>query len=132
MINILIGILATMGSLFVLIASVGILKMPDFYTRLSVTVKAATLGIGCVLLAAALFFYDFAVSSKTFAIIFFLILTAPIAGHIVAKVAYRTGIKMWDNSVLDQLTSKETEQKALKEKTENPEESTASNPEKEA
>jgi len=114
MIDILIGILATAGSLFVLIASLGILKMPDFYTRLSVTIKAATLGIGCILSAAALYFYDFAVTSKSFAIIFFLILTAPIAAHIVGKVAYKTGIKMWENSVLDQLKGKYEEDKAVK------------------
>ena len=46
MIDITLAILSTIGALAILFASIGILRMPDFYLRLSVTVKAATLGVG--------------------------------------------------------------------------------------
>jgi multicomponent Na+:H+ antiporter subunit G len=104
--SLFIGILATIGAIFALIASIGIVRMPDFYTRLSVTIKAATLGMGSVLLSSAIFFNDLAVTSKIIAIIFFLILTAPIAGHIISRVAYFSGIPLWDNTKMDELKGK--------------------------
>lgn len=106
MTQIIIAILATLGALFALIASIGILKMPDFYSRLSITIKAATLGMGTILFAAAIFFSDFAVTSKTMAIVFFLLLTAPIAGHIISKAAYFTGIELWNKTKMDELAGK--------------------------
>lgn len=104
--DILIGLFATVGSLFVLVAAIGILKMPDFYTRLSVTVKAATLGIGCILLATAFYFYDFSVTSKVLAIIFFLFITAPVAGHMISRAAYFSDTPLWKNTKLDELKGK--------------------------
>ena len=53
MTNIIVSILATLGTAFVLLAAVGILRMPDTYLRMAVTTKAATLGVGLILLAAA-------------------------------------------------------------------------------
>lgn len=103
MTDLLIIILTTLGSMFILVAAIGILRMPDFYLRLSVTIKAATLGMGCVLGAVALYFTDFSVTTKVFAIIFFLTLTAPVAGHMIGRTAYYTGVKLWKHSVLDEL-----------------------------
>jgi len=101
--EILIMILCTLGAIFILIASFGIYKMPDFYTRLSVTIKAATLGIGCILIAASMHFSDFSVTTKAFAIILFLILTSPVAGFLIGRVAYRTGTRLWRFSLMDEL-----------------------------
>ncbi len=98
MIDIVIMVLSTLGALFILIASIGILKMPDFYSRLSVTIKAATLGLGCILIAAALFFKEFQVTTKAIAIIFFIFITSPIAGYLIGKVAYINGTKPWKNT----------------------------------
>lgn len=104
--DILICFFATVGALFVLTAALGILKMPDFFTRLSVTVKAATLGIGCILLSTAFYFYDFSVTSKVFAIIFFLFITAPVAGHMISRAAYFSNTKLWKNTLIDELKGK--------------------------
>ncbi len=107
--EILIMILCTLGALFILIASFGIYKMPDFYTRLSVTIKAATLGIGCILIAASMHFSDFSVTTKAFAIILFLILTSPVAGFLIGRVAYRTGTRLWKFSIMDELKKDQVE-----------------------
>ncbi len=104
--DILIMILSTLGAITVLIAAVGIVRMPDFYLRLSVTIKAATLGIGLLLAATAVFFADISISTKVMAIIFFLFLTAPVAGHMIGRASYFTGTKMWKGSVLDELKGK--------------------------
>lgn len=103
MTDVLIMILCTIGAVFILIAAVGILRMPDFYTRLSITIKAGTLGIGCILAAAAIHFSEFSITTKVFAIIFFLFITSPVAAFQMARTAYVTGIKLWVGTVIDEL-----------------------------
>lgn len=106
MIDILITVLSTIGALAIFFASLGILRMPDFYLRLSVTVKAATMGVGLLLLCAAILFPDVSVTTKTFAIIFFLFITSPIAAHMIARAAYFTGTPLWKDTLVDQLEGK--------------------------
>ena len=103
MTDILIMILSTIGALSILFAAIGILRMPDFYLRLSVTVKAATLGSGLLLLSAAVVFPEASVTTKAFAIIFFLVLTAPVAAHLNGRVAYLIGAPKWEGTVRDDL-----------------------------
>jgi multicomponent Na+:H+ antiporter subunit G len=103
MINIFICILSTIGALAILFASIGILRMPDFYLRLSVTVKAATMGVGLFLICAAIVFPDVEVAAKSTAIIFFLLLTAPVAAHMIGRTAYRSGISIWKDTWIDDL-----------------------------
>lgn len=91
------------GVLFILIASIGIVRMPDFYLRLSVTVKASTLGVGFVLLSTVLYFGDLAVATKALAIVFFLFLTSPISAQLLGRISYFSGIPLWKKSVLDDL-----------------------------
>jgi len=103
MANILIIILSTIGAAFILLAAIGIVRMPDFYLRVSVTTKAATLGIGLILIAAAIFFNEVSVSSRVIAIIVFLLLTAPVAAHMIGRTSYFIGTKLWDKSVMNEL-----------------------------
>ena len=103
MTDILIALLSTIGALAILFASIGILRMPDFYLRLSVTVKAATLGVGLFLICAAFIFPDVSVTTKAIAIVFFLLLTAPVAAHMIARTAYRSGISIWKDTFVDKM-----------------------------
>lgn len=103
MMDIFIGILSTIGALAILFASIGVLRMPDFYLRLSVTVKAATMGVGLFLICAAIVFPDAEVAAKATAIIFFLLLTAPVAAHMIGRTAYRSGISIWKDTWIDDL-----------------------------
>jgi multicomponent Na+:H+ antiporter subunit G len=107
MMNILIAILSTIGALAILFASIGILRMPDFYLRLSVTVKAATMGVGLLLTSAAIVFPDPSVTTKAIAIAFFLVLTAPVGAHMIGRTAYHTGIKTWKGTIMDELKKKD-------------------------
>ena len=125
-------IFSTLGALFALIASIGIFKMPDFYSRLSVTVKAATIGIGFILIAVSMYFVDFAVTTKSLAIILFLIMTSPIAGFLVGRVAYLTGSKMWKYTMFDDLKKDiEAKQKENEKNTENVDKTTNQLPKRE-
>ena len=103
MIEIILAILSTVGALSILFASIGILRMPDFYLRLSVTVKASTLGVGLLLICAAIMFPDVSVTTKAIAIIFFLIITAPVAAHMIGRAAYFTDIPLWKGTIADEL-----------------------------
>lgn len=103
MIDIILAFLSTVGALSILFASIGILRMPDFYLRLSVTVKASTLGVGLLLICAAVMFPDISVTTKAIAIIFFLIITGPIGAHMIGRAAYATGAPLWKGTIADEL-----------------------------
>lgn len=104
--EILIIILVSLGSIFVLLAAIGLVRMPDLYLRISVTTKAVTLGIGLILAAAAVYFQETSVSTRILAIVFFILLTAPVAAHLLSRAAYITGVPLWKKSVMDELKGK--------------------------
>lgn len=106
MINILIIALSSLGAIFILLAAVGFVRMPDTYLRISVTTKAVTLGVGLVLISAAIYFDDLSVTSRVLAIILFIFLTAPVGAHLIGRASYVLGIKLWDRSVMDELKGK--------------------------
>lgn len=101
--DIILILLCTIGTLAILFASIGILRMPDFFLRLSVTVKASTLGVGFLLAAAAMVFPEVFVTTKAIAIGFFLLLTTPVAAHMIGRVSYVSGIALWKGTQLDEL-----------------------------
>ena len=103
--NFVVFALAAMGTLFLLLAAVGILRMPDLYCRASATTKAATLGVGCVLVATSLYFNDLQVTTRVLATIAFLLLTAPVAAHMIARAAYRQQVPLWRATVSDELAT---------------------------
>ncbi|HZH68837.1 MAG TPA: monovalent cation/H(+) antiporter subunit G [Flavobacteriaceae bacterium] len=104
--DIVIVILVSFGAVFVLLAAIGLVRMPDTYLRISVTTKAATLGIGLILIAAAVYFNEISITSRVLAIILFIFLTAPVGAHLIGRASYFIGIKMWKKSVLDDLKGK--------------------------
>ena len=103
MIDWLIIILSTIGSLTILLAAIGIVRMPDIYLRISVTTKAATMGIGLILVGAAIYFNELGITSRVIAIIIFMLLTTPVGAHMLSRASYFTGNKLWKNSVYDDL-----------------------------
>lgn len=90
MIEIAAGILVLVGGVFAVIASVGLLRLPDVLTRMHASTKAGTLAGTLILIACALSFGDASVSVRSVIAIFFLFLTAPIAAHMIGRAAVRT------------------------------------------
>ncbi|HUX83102.1 MAG TPA: Na+/H+ antiporter subunit G [Halothiobacillus sp.] len=81
--------LIVLGSLFVLLGSIGLVKFPDFFMRLHAPTKASTLGVTAILLASALFF-SFRTDTPSVhevLIIVFLWVTAPISALMLASAA---------------------------------------------
>jgi multicomponent Na+:H+ antiporter subunit G len=86
------------GALFMLLGAVGIIRMPDVFTRMQATTKATTLGTACTLLSVALHFAELGVATRALLIVCLVFLTAPIAAHMLGKAAYRIGVELWAGS----------------------------------
>jgi len=93
----------TVGAFFILMAGLGLVRMPDLFLRMSASTKAATLGVGCTLLGVAFYFGDFATFIRAGAIIIFLLLTAPVAAHLIGRAAYQDGVPLWHKTQFDDL-----------------------------
>lgn len=100
MIDYAIGIIALLGGFFTLIAAAGLIRLPDVFIRMHASTKAGTLGSSLTLLAAALFFAETSVTIKALIGIFFLMLTAPIAAHLIGRAA-NAAHKSYVNTSLD-------------------------------
>jgi len=94
------------AALLMLIASIGLVRMPDLYLRTSATSKSSTLGIALIMLGAILFFRDREVTLLAVSVFFFIMLTAPIAAHLVGRIAYHRGVPLWEGSVVDEWKEK--------------------------
>ena len=103
--NLLIGTLILIGAFFALAASIGILRLPDLYTRMHAASKAGTLGSGVMLIALALYADDHATVTRALAGVVFFLLTAPISAHLLAKAAYAAGYRLWSGSVHDDMSA---------------------------
>ena len=87
MIDILAGILVLLGGAFAVIAAVGVLRLPDVLIRMHASTKAGTLASALILIAVAVLFQDISVTAKVIATIIFLMLTAPLAAHMLGRSA---------------------------------------------
>jgi multicomponent Na+:H+ antiporter subunit G len=90
--------LLVFGGLFMLLGAVGLVRMPDVFTRMQATTKAVTLGIACMLASVAIHFANLGVATRAVLVIALVFLTAPIAAHMIGKAAYRIGVDLWPGS----------------------------------
>ena len=97
------------GGLFVLIGSLGLAKLPDFYTRLHAPTKATTLGMGCLLVASMILvtYQQGYLSLHELLITLFLLITAPVTAHMLAKTAMHHKL-----DILDKTSGKELSEQA--------------------
>lgn len=106
LIHITTGLIMVVGAVFTLVAALGLLRFPDLYSRSHAASKAGTLGSGLMLLALAVYAGELAVVTRAFAAFLFLLLTAPIAAHLLARAAYFVGHKPWSGTKVDELAGK--------------------------
>ncbi|MEX0762049.1 MAG: monovalent cation/H(+) antiporter subunit G [Dehalococcoidia bacterium] len=100
------------GALFLLLAALGVLRMPDLFTRLSAQTKAVALGSGSMFMAVLVHFDDVTTDTRAIAGIAFFLVTAPVAGHVIARAAYRLGLPLWEGTVIDEMAPHEERRKA--------------------
>lgn len=95
-----------LGAAFSLIATIGVWRLPDLYTRMHAASKAGAVGGGLILLAVALVCFDAGVALRAITGIVFLLLTTPVAAHLLAKANYRITDQTPVNEAVAQLKSK--------------------------
>ncbi len=95
--------LILIGALFMLVAALGVARMPDLLTRMHCSTKSATLGVGCIMVGVALYFGEFAVGARALAVVAFLLVTAPVAAHMIGRAAYFAGVSLWEGTLSDEL-----------------------------
>jgi multicomponent Na+:H+ antiporter subunit G len=96
-------LLLIIGAVFLFLAALGLVRMPDLFLRISSATKGATLGVGATMLAAALYFNNLAISVQALATFAFVLLTAPVAAHMIGRAAYFDGVPLWDQTRIDEL-----------------------------
>lgn len=101
--NILIAGLLGIGVFFMLVAALGLWRMPDVYTRMHVNTKSATLGISGILLALLVADGSYQTGARVLLIIAFFFLTAPVGAHMIARATYLAHGSQWRDTVRDDL-----------------------------
>lgn len=97
-----VAVLVILGAAFMCLAGLGILRMPDLFTRMHASTKGASLGVALLLVAAVFVFQDLTVAAKAFVTTAFIFLTAPVAAHMLGRAAYAKNIPLWKESVIDE------------------------------
>jgi multicomponent Na+:H+ antiporter subunit G len=98
-----IAALLVAGAGFVLVAALGVLRLPDLYMRMHASTKPATLGTSLLAAALALHAADPGIAARALLVVLFFLLTAPVAAHRLGRAAHRSGVPLWRGSVADAL-----------------------------
>ncbi len=88
------------GVLFIVISGIGLIRLPDFYIRISAITKAITLGITLILLGIGVYFNDIIIGGKIILIISFMAITSPVSAHIIARAAIKNKVPFWKKTLL--------------------------------
>lgn len=99
----IVSLLLIAGSLFMLIAAIGVVKLQDVYMRMHAITKAASLGAILMLLAVVLWHPQWIVAIESFMVVIFVIFTAPIGTHMIGRVAHRMDVPKAKGYIIDEL-----------------------------
>ena len=97
------GLLIAAGVALCVAAGIGLLRFPDTLTRANAATKAAGLGVACVLLGVAFTVNTAEAWWKMLVAIGLQFATAPVAGHVIGRAAYRAGSPLWEGTRADDL-----------------------------
>ncbi|MGR6872112.1 Na+/H+ antiporter subunit G [Pseudomonas sp. HK3] len=113
-VELVVSVFLVVGAIFVFIGSLGLAKLPDFYTRLHGPTKATTLGMGCLLTASVILvtYQQGYLSLHELLITLFLLITAPVTAHMLAKTALHHKLKMVDKTIDKDLSKRARERTA--------------------
>jgi multicomponent Na+:H+ antiporter subunit G len=90
------------GATLALLAGVGVMRMPDVFTRMQASTKASTLGLGFLLLGLVIVRPELAFLMRAGIIGVFMMLTSAVAAHVIARAAALTGAPLWDGTKIDE------------------------------
>ncbi|KAB1194718.1 cation:proton antiporter [Haloferax sp. MBLA0076] len=84
--------LTLVGSFFLLVGTIGLLRFPNVYNRMHATTKATTLGAASIALAGSVYFLPHGDGLMSLVTVAFLFLTAPTGAHMISQAAQRMGV----------------------------------------
>ena len=99
----IVSILLMSGALFMLVAAIGVVKLPDVYMRMHAITKAASLGAILMLAAVFLWYPGWMVGIEALMVVLFVIFTAPIGAHMIARVSHRMEVPTGEGYEMDEL-----------------------------
>ncbi len=100
--NEIIGLaLIIIGVLFDLSGCVGLVRLPDVYNRIQASTKCVVLGTTLILLGAMVSLASPQAVVKGIICILFILITSSTAAHALSHAAHRSGVSLWDKSVID-------------------------------
>ncbi|MCI3923644.1 monovalent cation/H(+) antiporter subunit G [Paenibacillus sp. TRM 82003] len=101
----LVALLIVVGALLSAISAFGLVRLPDVYLRSHAATKSSTLGVMSILVGAFIYFavFEELTSYRLLLAVVFVFATAPVAGHLIGRAAYRSGVPLWGKSVRDDL-----------------------------
>lgn len=103
-VEIIISILILLGVFFTLLSAIGVIRLPDVYSRMHAAGKSSTLGVIALTLATFLYFVsEGIINAKILLSILFLFVTAPLSALMINRSAYNTGVPLADHSIQDDL-----------------------------
>lgn len=98
------------GVIFMVISAIGVITLPDFYTRNSASTKSISLGVALILIGAAVYYNTIPVLLQIVAILFFIALMTPLAAHIMGRTACKINIPFWERTNTKELQAYKEEQ----------------------
>ncbi|SDH65838.1 multisubunit sodium/proton antiporter, MrpG subunit (TC 2.A.63.1) [Planococcus glaciei] len=104
-VNILIIILISVGVIFSAVTALGLVRLPDVYTRTHAASKSSTLGVMCILGGTFIHFWllEDHFNPQLVIAIAFLFITSPVAGHLIGRASYMSGIPLAEETVRDDM-----------------------------
>ncbi len=103
LLEVLVSAFLLMGAALGLLAAIGIIRLPDLPTRMHASTKSGALGTALIMVGVMLAFLEPVVTFRAFAIILFIMITSPVAAHVIARAGYFVGVSLWDGTVKDML-----------------------------
>ena len=94
---VVVAALVAVGSFFLIVGTVGLLRLPNVYNRMHATSKATTLGGASIFLAGFVYFGPFGAGLTSLVGIVFLFMTAPTGAHMISRSAHRMGVDFVDD-----------------------------------
>ncbi len=94
-INVISTIFILAGLFFIIAGTIGLIRFPDFYSRMHATGKCDTLGEGLVIMGLIIYNGLNFISVKLLFLVIFIFVVNPVATHAIARAAYKVGLQVW-------------------------------------
>ena len=98
----LVALFLLLGGILSLVAAVGVIRLPDLFTRMHAATKSGTVGVSAIAIGMIIHFHDLTTTTRGLLVIAFFLLTAPVAAHMIGRAAYRSGVGLWILTRIDE------------------------------